>query len=84
MENEVRANNEIRESLEKAYRLIYDQIDNKWQYYESTDIKDEREKRRLATLGVNRNWKGNFFVILGATGQVHQLCGVHLKLSSCL
>ena len=52
MENEVRANNEIRESLEKAYRLIYDQIDNKWQY-ESTDIKDEREKRRLATLGVN-------------------------------
>ena len=53
MENEVRANNEIRESLEEAYRLIYDQIDNKWQYYESTDIKDEREKRRLATLGVN-------------------------------
>lgn len=30
MESEFMANKDIRESLEKTYRLIYDQIDNKW------------------------------------------------------
>ena len=30
MDLEFRANNEIREILEKTYRLIYEQIDNSW------------------------------------------------------
>jgi hypothetical protein len=30
MDNEIVNNSEIRESLEKTYRLIYEQIDNKW------------------------------------------------------
>ena len=41
IQNETKQNNEIREYLEKTYRLIYEQIDNKWQYYESKDVKDE-------------------------------------------
>ena len=31
MDIEFAANNEIREILEKTYRLIYEQIDNNWQ-----------------------------------------------------
>jgi len=53
MTNEFKQNNEVREYLEKTYRLIYEQIDNKWQYYESKDIKDEQEKRKFNALGVN-------------------------------
>ena len=33
MDNEFKVNNEIREMLEKTYRLIYDQIENQWQYF---------------------------------------------------
>lgn len=53
MSNEFKQNTEVREYLEKTYRLIYEQIDNKWQYYESKDIKDEQEKRKFNALGVN-------------------------------
>lgn len=53
MQNELKQNNEIREYLEKTYRLIYEQIDNKWQYFESKDVKDEQEKRKFNALGVN-------------------------------
>lgn len=28
-------------------------MDNKWQYFESQDIKDEKEKRKLNAIGVN-------------------------------
>jgi len=30
MDNELNQNLEVRESLEKTYRLIYEQMDNKW------------------------------------------------------
>ena len=30
MDNEFNQNSEVRESLEKTYRLIYEQMDNKW------------------------------------------------------
>lgn len=30
MQNEFKVNNDIREFLEKTYRLIYDQIENNW------------------------------------------------------
>lgn len=53
MANEFRQNNDIREYLEKTYRLIYEQIDNKWQYFESKDVKEEVEKRKFNALGVN-------------------------------
>jgi hypothetical protein len=33
MDLEFKANNEIREYLEKSYEIIYQQIDNEWQYY---------------------------------------------------
>lgn len=38
MDNESTINHSVRECLEKSYRLIYDQMDNKWQYYESTEV----------------------------------------------
>lgn len=53
MANEFKQNTDVREYLEKTYRLIYEQIDNKWQYYESKDIQDEQEKRKFNALGVN-------------------------------
>lgn len=28
-------------------------MDNKWQYFEQSEIKDEHEKRKLNALGVN-------------------------------
>ena len=52
MAHEKTLNAEVRESLEKTYRLIYEQMDNKWQYFEKQEIKDEKEKRRLNALGV--------------------------------
>ena len=52
IDNELKVNHEIREALEKSYRLIYEQIDNKWQYFESSEVRDEQDKRQLATLGV--------------------------------
>ena len=45
MESEFKANNEIREMLEKTYRLVYEQMDNQWQYYPAADVKDEVTKR---------------------------------------
>ena len=45
MDNEYKINNDIREMLEKTYRLIYEQIDNQWQYYPSNDVQDEVKKR---------------------------------------
>ena len=53
IDNETKLNHNIIEQLEKTYRLIYDQMDNKWQYYESADVKDEKEKRKLLAVGVN-------------------------------
>jgi hypothetical protein len=47
MDNELVNNSEIRESLEKTYRLIYEQIDNKWQYVEKYAVDDEKEQRKL-------------------------------------
>ena len=40
--------------LEKSYRLIYEQIENQWQYYEPGDIKDEKDKRKLNQVGVTK------------------------------
>lgn len=28
-------------------------MDNKWQYYESGDVQDEKDRRKLTTLGIN-------------------------------
>ena len=55
MDNELEKNKDVRESLEKTYRLIYEQIDNKWQYFEQGDVKDEMEKRKLNALGVKND-----------------------------
>lgn len=52
MDNEFKVNNEVREMLEKTYRLIYDQIENQWQYYPKSDVKGEVEKRKLLKEGV--------------------------------
>jgi hypothetical protein len=30
MDNEMQANKTIREALEKSYRLMYEQLENKW------------------------------------------------------
>jgi hypothetical protein len=53
MDNEFKINSELREMLEKTYRLIYDQIENAWQYYPKSDVPDELEKRRLLKEGVH-------------------------------
>ena len=52
MDNELKCNNLVKESLEKTYRLIYDQIDNKWQYFDKSDIGPEKQKRELNAVGV--------------------------------
>jgi hypothetical protein len=52
MDNEINQNSIVRESLEKTYRLIYEQNDNKWQYYEKQDLKDEKEKRQINAVGL--------------------------------
>lgn len=52
MDIEQAANDDVRESLEKTYRLISEQMDNKWQYFNPGDIKDEKDKRKIAALGV--------------------------------
>ena len=50
METELTFNNDIRESLEKTYRLVYEQIDNKWQYFEKPN--EQLEARKLNEIGV--------------------------------
>jgi len=52
MDNEFSANNEVREMLEKTYQLIYEQIDNNWQYYQKEDVGDEVLKRKIKKMGV--------------------------------
>ena len=52
IDNELKCNNLVKESLEKTYRLIYDQIDNKWQYFDKSDIGPEKQKRELNAVGV--------------------------------
>ena len=47
MDIEFRANNDIREILEKTYRLVYEQIDNQWQEYPKADVEDEKMKREI-------------------------------------
>ena len=47
MITEAKVNSGVREYLEKTYRLIYEQMDNKWQYYGNDDVADEKEKRRV-------------------------------------
>ena len=53
MDNEFKTNSELREMLEKTYRLIYDQIENTWQYYPKADVPEEIEKRRLLREGMH-------------------------------
>jgi len=55
MQVEFRANNEIREYLEKTYRLVYEQIDNKWQYFPKNDIPHETERRKVHAKGIDEN-----------------------------
>lgn len=55
MDVEFKANNEIREILEKTYRMVYEQIDNNWQYYPKNDVKDEHKKREIQSKGVGGN-----------------------------
>ena len=38
MQIEFKANTDIREILEKTYRLVYEQIDNNWQEYPKADV----------------------------------------------
>ena len=52
MDIEFAANNDIREILEKTYRLIYEQIDNSWQQYPKADVEDEKTKRQIQNQGV--------------------------------
>lgn len=52
MDAEFKANNNIREYLEKTYRLIFEQIDNTWQYFPKQDIPGEVEKRKVYNKGV--------------------------------
>lgn len=47
MDLEFRVNNDIREILEKTYRMIHEQIDNDWQEYPAADVKEETYKRKL-------------------------------------
>ena len=54
-QNEFKINTNIREYLEKTYRLIYDQVDNKWQYYEGEDVADEKFKRQAQAKGTNND-----------------------------
>lgn len=51
MDNEFKANNEIREMLEKTYRMVYEQIDNLWQPYPAADVEDEVTKRKIMKKG---------------------------------
>lgn len=56
MDNEMQVNKTTREALEKSYRLMYEQLENKWQYFESSEVKDERDKRRLDKMGVKNEY----------------------------
>ena len=51
MSVEFRSNNDIREILEKTYRMVYDQIENTWQYYPQADVQDEKSKRDIQVNG---------------------------------
>ena len=55
MDIEFKVNQEIREYLEKSYEIIYEQIDNEWQYYPTADVKDEIEKRKISKFGVKND-----------------------------
>jgi len=51
MDTEFKVNNGIREYLEKSYRMIYDQLDNKHQYYGAEDVEEEKERREVYAKG---------------------------------
>lgn len=53
MDNEFKANNEIREMLEKTYRMVYEQIDNIWQPFPANDVEDEVTKRKIMKNGAS-------------------------------
>ena len=55
MQNEFTVNNEVREFLEKTYRLIYEQIGNQWQYFPKADVADEVDKRKVLKKGVQND-----------------------------
>jgi predicted metal-dependent hydrolase len=50
---EKQANQNLRESIEKSYRLIYEQMEGKFQTCESVEVADEVAKQRLKKYGVN-------------------------------
>ena len=52
MDIEFKANTDVREILEKTYRLVYEQIDNNWQEYPKADVQDEVTKRDIQNHGV--------------------------------
>lgn len=52
----MQVNKTTREALEKSYRLMYEQLENKWQYFESSEVKDEKDKRRLDKMGVKSEY----------------------------
>lgn len=55
MDVEFKTNNDIREMLEKTYRLVYEQIDNQMQEYPKADVEDEKIKREIQSYGVAAN-----------------------------
>jgi hypothetical protein len=52
IDNELKCNDFIKNTLEKTYRLIYEQMDNKWQYYEKKEAAAEKDRRQLNVMGV--------------------------------
>lgn len=47
VKNEFKYNQEIREYLERTYRLIYEQMDNQFDTMEKEEVDIEIERRRL-------------------------------------
>jgi len=47
IKDEFKANNTIREYLEKTYRFLQEQIDNKWSYNDPENLENEMNKREL-------------------------------------
>ena len=56
MRNEFEQNNIIREYLEKTYRIVMDQSDNKWNYQRPETLDQEMKKRE--------NFCNHFYSIL--------------------
>lgn len=58
MTNEFQANNQIREYLERTYRLVMDQVEDKWQYVKPENLEGEIKNRenlcKLQSLMSNR------------------------------